>query len=175
MKFNIIQLILIVFLSSFIEFVSAETQATNLKTKITLVDGKKFVDYELTHHSRSKSLQILEKDFLKVFNKLSSKYLKEGQSISVDVTNLDLAGDIRFNMGPTNQDIRIVKDGSPIKLYFNFKVLAVDGSVLVEGEHRIREFLYLSSNLHRNKNRGNLTHFIPFLEKWFKKELVKKS
>lgn len=163
MNFKLIQIILVVLAVGNIQLVSAETQ-------IAFVDGKKFIDYELTNTSRNKSLEILKKDFNKVFTKLSLKYLKEGQSISVGVTNLDLAGYIVFNTGPNNQDIRIVDNTSPVRLYFNYKVLAEDGSVVSKGEHKIKEFLYLSSSSNRLKRRGNLSHFIPLLDKWFKSE-----
>jgi len=161
---KILLIILVVLAFSNIQVVIAETQ-------VTLIEGKKFIDYQLTNYSRSKSLSILEKDFNKVFVKLSKKYFKNGQSISVTVTNLDLAGDIRFNIGNNNQDIRVVKDASPMKLYFNYKILAKDGTVVSEGEYKIKEFLRLSSHTSRLKQRGHLSHFIPFLEKWFETEL----
>ena len=178
MNFKLIQIILVVFAVTNIQVVSAETQNANLnanlnasvKAKVVLVDGKKFRDYELANYSRSKSLQILEKDFSRVFTKLSSKYLKDGQSIAVSVTNLDLPGDLRFSVGPNHQDIRIVKDISPMKLIFDYKILVNDGSVVSEGEYKIKEFLHLSLHSTRLKHRGNLAHFMPLLEKWFKSE-----
>ncbi len=170
MNFKLTQIILVVLAVANIQMVIAETENGNLKTQVALIDGKKFIDYELASYSRNKSLKILEKDFNKVFSKLSTKYLKEGQSISVNITNLDLAGDIRFNVGSNHQDIRIVKDISPMKLYFNYKILANDGSVVSEGEYKIKEFLHLSSHSKRLKHRGNLSYFMPLLEKWFKSE-----
>ena len=168
MNFKLIQIILVVLAVTNVQMVNAETQSDNVKAQVLLIDGKKFKDYELTNYSRSKSLQILEKDFSRVFTKLSSKYLKDGQSMSISVTNLDLPGDLRFSVGPNHQDIRIVKDISPIKLTFNYQVLADDGSVVSEGEYKIKEFLHLSLHSTRLKHRGNLAHFMPLLEKWFK-------
>lgn len=170
MNFKIIQIILVGLAIANIQVVSAETQNGDVKAQVVLVDGKKFRDYELTNYSRSKSLQILEKDFNRVFAKLSSKYLKDGQSISISVTNLDLPGDLRFSVGPNHQGIRIVRDISPMKLTFDYKVLAKDGSVVSEGEYKIKEFLHLSSHSKRLRHRGNLAHFMPSLEKWFKSE-----
>ena len=157
-------------IASFLIIVGAAvfSQPLSANTQVKLIDGKKFTDYELSNQSRKRSLTTLEKDFNKLFTKLSKKYLKEGQSVSIEVTNLDLAGDIRYNTGATNQDLRIVKDSSLLKLYFNYKVLAKDGSLVTEGEHKIKEFLHLSSHSQRQKHRGNLSHFVPFLEKWFK-------
>ncbi|PCI72949.1 MAG: hypothetical protein COB38_02615 [Gammaproteobacteria bacterium] len=172
MKFKPMQIILVLLAVTNIQVINAETQKSDLKAQVVLVDGKKFRDYELTNYSRSKSLQILEKDFNRVFTKLSSKYLKDGQSISISVTNLDLPGDLRFSVGPNHQDIRIVRDISPMKLYFNYKILAKDGSVVSVGEYKIKEFLHLSSHSKRLKHRGNLAYFMPLLEKWFKSEFT---
>ena len=147
----------------------------NAASQVKLIEGKKFIDYELTNQTRKRSLVTLEKDFNRVFSKLSTKYLKNGQSITIDVTNLDLAGDIRFNIGSANQNIRVIKEISPIKLYFKYKVVAADGSLVKEGEYKIKEFLSISSNINRLKNRGNLGHFMPYLEKWFKAEFTASS
>jgi len=142
--------------------------------KVALIEGKKFTDYEVSGQSRKRSLTTIEKDLNKLFTKLSEDYLKDGRTLEIDVTNLDLPGYIHYNMGYTSQDIRIVRSPTYFKVYFNYRIKTPDGKILTEGEHKLREFLDLSSASQRRKynKRGNVSYYESPLKNWFKETFV---
>lgn len=135
--------------------------------KLTLIDGKKFIDYKLTDQSRSRSLKNVEQDLNKLFDKVSSKYLAENQLMEIDITDVDLPGRIHFALGSQNQDIRVVDSNTPFKLYFSYRIKDSEGSITKQGEHKIREFSD-SGIASRNQNkRGTVGYYERPLKKWF--------
>lgn len=66
-------------------------------------------------------------NFEKHFNKLAEK-LPEGYKFNIEVTDLDLAGDVRFGMN----EFRIVKPIYFPRIEFNYSVTDADGKVVSE-------------------------------------------
>ena len=138
--------------------------------KLELIDGKKFTDYELSGQSRQRSLKTIKKDLHNLFSNLSADYLKDKQSLEIDITNIDLPGYIHYTFGHASQDIRIVRSSDFYKVYFTFRVKSEDGKIIQQGQHQLREFLDLSSSIHhrRNSSRGNVGFYKQPLKEWFK-------
>lgn len=134
--------------------------------QLSFENGKKFTDYELMGQSRNRSLQTLEKDFNKLFGEVSKSYVADDQKLEIKVTNVDLAGDMRYNASRSGQDVRIVRDNSFIRLYFSFAVKDENDNVIKSGEYKLKEFTN-SSDFGRLKERGTVSHFKKPLKKWF--------
>ena len=147
-------------------FVSFSIPAMSSVT-LTFKDGGKFVDYELTGENRKKSLKILTNDFQTLFDLLAKNYLTEDQKMEVTVTNIDLAGDIKFNQLSTGQKIRVLKDINFIRLYFDYQVKASDGELLKEGQYELKELTRSSSSGISINRFGRIKHFVKPLKNWF--------
>ncbi len=157
---NIIPLIL-----TFI-FVSFSIPAMSSVT-LTFKDGQKFIAYELTGESRKKSLKILTNDFQTLFDLLSKNYFTEDQKMEVTVTNIDLAGDFKFNQLSTGQKVRVLKDFNFIRLYFNYQVKAKNGELVKEGQYELKEITRSSSPGITINRFGRIKHFVKPLKNWF--------
>ena len=78
-------------------------------------------------------LPILEKHILKQ----GKRFLKEGQTLSMTITDVDLAGEYEPWRSPDFDDIRIVKDIYPPRISFSFELKDSEGTVLKSGEEKL--------------------------------------
>jgi hypothetical protein len=75
-------------------------------------------------------LPVLEKHILKQ----AKRFMKEGQSLSMTVTDIDLAGEYEPWRSINFQDIRIVKSIYPPRMAFSFELTDKDGEVIKSGD-----------------------------------------
>jgi hypothetical protein len=139
----------------------------NATIKLSLIDGKKFTDFEVSNQSRTKSLKTVERDLNKLFAKISSEYVADNETMEVDITNIDLPGYFHYAYGSQHQDIRIVDSNTPFKLYFSYRIKNSDGQLVKEGEHKIREFSDSSIATRQHHNHGTVGYYERPLKKWF--------
>ncbi|MCF6193766.1 MAG: DUF3016 domain-containing protein [Kangiellaceae bacterium] len=134
---------------------------------ITFENSNKFTDYELTGESRKKSLKILKNDFHKLFNLLAKNYIAEDDEMEISITNIDLAGTIRFNQSSAGQNVRVIKDNNFIRLHFNYRVRDNNGELLKEGQYKLKEITRSSNSKISNSRFGKIRHFVKPLKSWF--------
>ncbi len=66
--------------------------------------------------------------------------LARGEKLAITVTDIDLAGETRFNQP---HQIRIMKDIYVPRIALNFQLLGADGKVLKEGERKLVDLNYM--------------------------------
>jgi hypothetical protein len=71
--------------------------------------------------------------------------LKPGQSLHVDITDIQLAGAYEPWRGPRWDYVRIMRDIYPPRIDLDFKLVGEDGNVLREGKRTLRDLDYLHS------------------------------
>ncbi|MBY5923087.1 DUF3016 domain-containing protein [Ferrimonas balearica] len=96
--------------------------------------------------------------------------LAEGETITITVTDLDLAGDVRPSFGATPNDIRIVKSVYPPRIEFSYEVKAADGSVKVVGEEKIADLGFDTRSTTRYRN-DTLRYEMRMLDDWVDRTL----
>ena len=102
----------------------------------------------------------------KHFDKLAKK-LPEGQTLTIEVTDLDLAG--RIDIGTMNQ-IRIVKEIDMPSITFSYKLVDADKKILSEDSVKLRDSSFLRSSVAKYKSHENLKYEKHMLDKWFDKQ-----
>lgn len=93
------------------------------------------IDYgdNMTKRGIKVHLPRLEKHIVKQ----AKRYLEEGQSLSMKITDIDLAGEYEPWRSIDFDDIRIVKTIYPPRISFSFELTDEDGNVLKSGEEKI--------------------------------------
>ncbi len=130
---------------------------------IAFIEGEKFTDYQISGKTRSKSLESLKKELAKLFESTTAKVLTEDHLLEVNVTNIDLAGNMEHD------EIRVKRTTNFLKFDFNYRVIDNNGDTLLEGEHKIKEFTDKSLRSRNIKvSRGNLGELKMPLKKWTK-------
>lgn len=138
------------------------------ETTIKFTEAKKFSDYQISGYSRTRSLKVLNVEFTNLFTEVSESVLVDGQTIDVDVTNIDLPGIIRFAQGRNHRDIRVVDSNTPFKLYFSYVIKNKDGEIVKQGEYKLKEFLTSHAMSRKKWNNSSTGYYNAPLEKWLK-------
>ncbi len=98
--------------------------------------------------------------------------LPDGQTLEMNVTDLDLAGDVKMSGARTqHQDIRVVKDSYPARMKFQYRLLDGSGKVLKEGEEKLQSRT-LSASM-RTGSSESLEMEKRMIRGWFKRSIAK--
>ncbi|MEM8867588.1 MAG: DUF3016 domain-containing protein, partial [Verrucomicrobiota bacterium] len=103
----------------------------------TYEDSKKFSDLEMTDRSKSTTLKLFDRE-LKASKTLAA-IPKDGQKLSLQFTDIDMAGEILPFVGPSKRDTRVVKAIYPPRLVFNYVLSEASGEILQSGEQTLTD------------------------------------
>ncbi len=99
----------------------------------------------------------------------AKRFIPQGDTLFVSVTDVDLAGEYEPWRGPQWDDVRIVKDIYPPKINLSFRVTDSTGRVLKEGKRELRDLAFLM-NLSMQFREDRLRHEKTLLDDWFRSE-----
>lgn len=96
--------------------------------------------------------------------------LPEGERMEVTITDIDRAGKYEPGRGIQFDSVRIMREIYPPTIELSFTRYAADGSVLAEGERRLRDTMYLSNISIAGRNES-LRYEKQLLDEWLRDEL----
>ena len=110
-------------------------------------------------HFRKNTFNVLEKHLAKLADKLP-----QGQILKIDVTDVDLAGEIFYG---NSHQLRVVKEANFPRMVFSYQLINADKTLATSGAADIKDmnFLQFNSPAYRNKALGNEKRL---LDDWFK-------
>ncbi len=149
-------------------FVTGTAQAAD----VTFTDPNKFIDATFDRPRSEKHLREVQDAVSKMFSQLADKYLAPGQSLTVEVRDIDLAGRIEPTMSMAN-DIRVMRTSSWPRLQFVYTVTQ-NGAVVRSGEADIHDFNYLTG-FNRYFDSDRLRYERQMLADWFRENLAPKA
>lgn len=131
-------------------------------SEVTWTDYKKYRDIHEGNEGRKSFRERTFKDFEKHFSELAAQ-LPEKQTLKIDVTDVDLAGDT--HAGGINR-MRIVKDIYFPRMNFSYQLVDEGGKVLKSEDVVLKDMNFMSgSNIkYRNKSLG---YEKKMLDEWF--------
>jgi len=149
--------------------VAASAAKTPENVTVTFQDPDSFTDV-LENGSNTTSTYYLDQ-LRECIQQAASPLLASGQKLAVTVTDIDLAGETRFNQP---HQIRIMKDIYTPKTHLKFQLLDAEGKVLKEGERRLTDMNYLMQ-IRRPGQEEPLYYDKELLRQWVKSEFKTKS
>ncbi|MBV6412732.1 MAG: DUF3016 domain-containing protein [Xanthomonadales bacterium] len=69
----------------------------------------------------------------------AARYLAPGQSLRIEFTDIDLAGDLRPQLDPSLTDVRVVSSVYPPRMRLRYTLRDAGGQVLDSGEARLSD------------------------------------
>lgn len=137
-------------------------EAAEVEVKWTNPDKYSDIDAGEEHrkHFKERTFKSLEKHFAKL-----AESLPEGQKLILDVTNVDLAGDVNH---AGIKRIRIVKDIFFPRMEFSYQLLNADNTVIKSEDVSIKDMGFLMHNGLRYRSQS-LGYEKEMLDDWFKK------
>lgn len=111
----------------------------------------------------------------RVLNELSQQfqdsgleYLPGNQTLSVEISDVDLAGRIDYPLWRTS-GVRIVRDIDFPRINFSYEILDETGSIVAAGEAEIKDVSFnFASSVYPGSDRDGLFYEKKLIEDWFK-------
>jgi hypothetical protein len=113
---------------------------------------------------RKRTFKALEEHFLAL-----AEALPKNQILEIEVTNIDLAGDVHHGSikGVGGQQLRVVESIYYPRFEFSFKLLASDGTTMLTKKENIKDMGFMSGTSLRYRNK-TLGYEKQLLDDWFK-------
>lgn len=136
-------------------------QAAEVDVKWTNPDKYTDIDAGDEHrqHFKDRTLKAFEKHFAKL-----AESLPENQTLILDITDVDLAGDVNFG---GIKRIRIIKDIYFPRMEFSYQLLNADKSIALSGDVSLKDMGFLASSRLKYRSQS-LGHEKEMLDDWFK-------
>ncbi len=119
-------------------------------------------DINQGNRNRVRYEQSVFKELGKEFAKLAEQ-LPNDQFLMIQVSDLDLAGDVTYGQGRT---IRIIKEMNTPKMTFAYQLLNKDKTVVIEGNAKLNN-IHFMQNTSRINMRKKLGYEKEMIETWF--------
>jgi hypothetical protein len=150
--------------------VATLVQFTNVQAaevEVKWSNPEKYTDIDAGEEHRKNFRERTFKSFEKHFAKLAAS-LPENQKLILDITNVDLAGDVRH--GGMNR-IRVVKDIFIPRMKFTYQLLNADNSVVKSEDVALKDMSFLMHNGLKYRSQS-LGYEKEMLDDWFKKTFL---
>ncbi|WP_454685494.1 DUF3016 domain-containing protein [Ancylobacter moscoviensis] len=108
-------------------------------------------------------------EFQRYFDRLGTRYLKDGQSVRIEVLDARLAGEYE-PWRPRFNDVRILRDITPPRFKLRY-TLTQGKRVLVKGEETVSDINYLWNPSAQNSSE-RFAYEKDMLRDWFRKRFV---
>lgn len=106
-----------------------------------------YTDFSVSGMSEEKTLPILEGELESDLEVWAKKYLQEGQSLHIVVSDIDMAGDIQPWRNRHNADIRYVERIYIPRMKLSYTLKDAEDKVLAEGEESISDLDFQDNSL----------------------------
>jgi len=137
--------------------------------QVNLVEPERYTDIQDTNSSRKSSIEDFEKEMKSFFDSKSKAVLKSGHNLSVDILDVDRAGDLRYNYTATHEDMRILRDTVRVRVKLKYTISDSDKNVIKSGEEHLKEFYQVGSIDARKNQREKLYYEKKLISDWLDK------
>lgn len=142
--------------------------AASAGVTVNYVESEKFSDLPFAPWERKEVLDVLAEHFVKL-----GKSLPAGQELTVDVTDIDLAGR-EYPFIRAGHDLRVLKGMADWPVMQLRYTLSANGQVVKSGDARLSDMNYLqrSNRLHDSER---LRFEKRMIEEWFNQTILQKK
>ena len=146
-------------------FGTSTAQAADVK--VTWTEPSKYRDIYSGNQGKKRFRESTFKELEKHFVKLA-KALSESQLLEIEVTDIDLAGDVHAS---GMRDIRVVKDLYFPRMAFSFKLTNAEHVTIHSDTVDLKDMNFMMGTRSRYRNKA-LGYEKKLLDDWFKDEFV---
>ncbi|WP_068544722.1 DUF3016 domain-containing protein [Thalassotalea crassostreae] len=135
--------------------------ATEGKATVTLVNPREFTDLRPGNLNTYSSFE--QSVASKIAEALNKNFKDKGISIDIEFTDIDLAGETRFN----NEEIRVLKDLYIPSMEFDYVIKDLEGNITVSDSADIKDMGYLDRRLFGREANSLIGYDIRMLIEYF--------
>lgn len=137
--------------------------------KVTFLAPEKFTDILSGDESLEDAQKTVTKEFGQIFSRLGKK-LPDGYHLEVSVTDIDLAGAVRYSRIHQVKNIRIVKDTDWPRIKFSYTIKDASQNVLASGTEDLRDLGFAHNQF--NTSNSEFKFEEQMLRDWFRHRQV---
>lgn len=152
----------IVMCTSLLAVLLSASNVSAATVEVSWTEPEKYRDIRSGEQSRKHFEARVFKSLTEHFEKMAEK-LPENQTLKVDITDVDLAGDV--NAGGIRQ-IRIVKDLYFPRIKFSYQLLDSNNETLIKDEANVKDMGFMQSSSLRYKSKS-FGYEKKMLDEWF--------
>ncbi|WDD98242.1 DUF3016 domain-containing protein [Thalassomonas actiniarum] len=131
-------------------------------SEVKWTEPEKYRDIRPGDENRKRFQERTFKELESYFAKLAAR-LPEKQQLKIEVTDVDLAGDVRFG---SHRQIRIIKEIYAPRMTFSYQLLAADETVLSSGEVNLKDMSFMRGSRLKHRTES-LNYEKNMLDDWF--------
>ncbi|GAA0200334.1 hypothetical protein GCM10009123_04610 [Kangiella japonica] len=146
-----------------------DSKQSQERIQVEWSDFNDYRDVRAASEPRGTFHKRVKKSFEKFFKEYS-KELPEGQTLSIKILDLDLAGHVELG---STRDIRVMKDIHFPRMNFSYTLTGADGKVLKEGEAKLKDMNYLYHEKTWKRYREGFYYEKRMFREWFEDTLEK--
>lgn len=164
MKQKIVSIVIALFM------VAAPASYAADKVKVEWFEPDNYTDVRSANGGKEKFRKSVFAQLEKHFEKKAAKSLPEGMVLNIKVTNLNLAGDVRYNFG-FNQEMRVVKSIYWPEIEFEYQ-LVDQGQVVKADSAKLRDMAFLDRLQRASNSHSTFSYEKALINEWFKDTVV---
>ena len=111
------------------------------------VEPEKYRDPWAISVESAKSREMTLNSLETYIKRAAGRHVDEGETLTLRVTELDLAGRFDYSRGPELADVRIVRSADFARIAFDYTLTNAEGEVLKEGSERLTHMLLVPLSL----------------------------
>jgi len=111
------------------------------RVEVVYVDPQKFTDVRNGYTQTDSARDFYLAEIRRYIEQRAGRRLADGDTFRVTITDVGLAGDYEARR-PSVTNVRIIREVSPARIDLSFRLARADGTVLAEGERRLRSTGY---------------------------------
>ncbi len=135
---------------------------------VSYLNPEKYIDIMDSDSTKSRSIESFKAGMDEFFKISASQYLKPGHQLKLEITEVDRAGDMRYDVSPDMRDLRVLRDVVRVRIEVNYTLLDENQQVIKQGTENLKEFYNLNSISQRKFNSERLYYEKKLLEDWLK-------
>lgn len=133
------------------------------------VNPEKFRDPYATSMESAKSREITMASLEDYIQRIAGRHVAEGQTLTLKVNELDLAGRFDPSNGPNMDNVRVVRSSDFARIQFDYTLTDANGQVLKEGSEKLVHMLLVPLTL---PNRNEHAPYVrDLLQDWMSDDL----
>lgn len=141
---------------------TALSTAFAASSEVKWTEPDKYRDIRPGDENRKRFHERTFKEFELYFAELAAK-LPEKQKLKIEVTDVDLAGDVRFG---SHRQIRVIKEIYAPRMAFSYQLFSADETVLSSGEVNLKDLGFMRSRLLKHRHES-FYYEKNMLDDWF--------
>jgi hypothetical protein len=135
---------------------------------VTWSEPQKYIDVRASNESQKRFEAHVFKELDKHWQKMAAE-LPEEINLTINVTNLNLAGDVDYSFG-LHRDVRVIKSLYWPMIEFDYQITA-HGEVVSKGTAKIKDMAFMDRATALRSNRSSFYYEKRVISDWFEDEV----